>query len=117
MDILNLAMRLGEAASQYRLTLVCIRASRNARSCSRYVHLSDRTDRPWLIRVSDHRMPAKNWQSVPHLDLVSIDGRAGLREAVAFMDRIARGEAEWFDPRDRDERAAIRQRRSRRSRK
>ncbi|SCW55822.1 hypothetical protein SAMN02927924_01337 [Sphingobium faniae] len=116
-DILNLALKLGEAAADCRLTLVCIRASRNPGSCSRYIHLSDRADRPWLIRISNHRMPAKNWQAVPHLDLVSLDGQSGFREAAEFLQRVGRGEAEWFDPCDRDERAAVRSRRSRKVRR
>lgn len=112
-DILNLALKVSEAAAHCGLTLVCIRASRNPGSCSRYVHLSDRAERPWLVRVSNHRMPAKNWQPVPHLDLVSLDGQSGLREAAEFLQRVGRGEAAWFDPCDRDERAAVRSRRSR----
>lgn len=107
-QILSLATRLGEAAVELGMRVVSIRASRTAGSASRYVTLRDAGERPWLVRVSNHRMPVNTAQPLPHLDLVSLDGASGLHEAIVFLHRIAMGRAIWADPADPARRAEYR---------
>lgn len=107
-DILTLAIRVGEAATACQLRLVSIHSSRSAGSWSRYVNVRDRMDRPWLVRVSDHMIPVRNWHPLPHLDFVSRDGKSGLPDAARFLESIDQGSAMWFDPEDRAVRKAFR---------
>ena len=107
-DILTLAIRVGQAATACQLRLVGIHSSRSTGSWSRYVDLRDQQGRWWLVRVSDHMIPVRNWHPLPHLDLVSRDGKSGLADASQFLERIYHGSAEWFDPEDRAVRKAFR---------
>ena len=95
--ILQLSMQVAGAAIALGLAVVSNRGSRTINSPSRYVTLRDRGGRIWLIRISNHRIPVRNNHPLPHLDLVSIDGSAGLPEASVFLARIADGTAAWFD--------------------
>lgn len=101
-DILLLAAAVASEAQRYGLGVVANRASHQRGSPSRYITLRDHAKRHWLIRVSNHRRPESR-HATPHLDLVSLDGKAGLFPASQCLRSIAEGKARWFDP-DRETR-------------
>lgn len=112
--ILRLSMALAGAAREMGLSVCANKASRSARSTSRYLTLRDQAGRQWLIRVSNHRMPRCSSHPVPHLDLVSLDGASGAHEASLFISSIASGVAAWFDSTEPTYRRDLKRRRKRR---
>lgn len=89
--LLTLALALADHAKAAGLRLGRVERSKDASSGSCYLHLFDGGNRPWRIRVSNHRRPLGLAHAAPHFDLVSIDGTSGLAEAKAVIDRIAAG--------------------------
>lgn len=112
MQIQALAVALIDHAREIGFADAGLQRSRNARSSSCYCRLIDAGQRPWIVRVSNHRRPRRTGYAIPHFDLVSIDGVSGLEEAKAYIGRIARGKIEWRDP-DTTKRPPRRRRRKR----
>jgi len=93
----ELALILATYAMTLGFASVGVKASRIAISTSRYVVFDDARARRWKLRISDHRRPPVSSQSLPHFDLVSLDGKSGLPEAKAFLDTVAAGARDWAD--------------------
>jgi hypothetical protein len=93
-----LALRAADHARGAGLRFLRLEQSRNARSLSQYLHILDKQGRRWLFRISNHRRPLSRGQETPNFDLVSIDGVSGFGSVTFFLDEIAAGRPEWFDP-------------------
>lgn len=112
-DILDLALKLCTAAREIGLSVVTLKTSYSPGSASRYLTLRDAGQRHWLLRISNHRMPIKSKQPLPHLDLVSLGANAGLDEGTAFLHRIMAGQVAWFNSADLGHRAEFKRHRKR----
>lgn len=90
-----MACRVADHARSCGLQLVCVSASLSAQSDTRYIFLRDVQDRSWMLRIAGHHSPAR--ASRAHFDLITLDGVAGESQLLGFVERIARGEINWFD--------------------
>lgn len=104
-DIASLAYAIAQDAKPFGFRVLAIKCSRavkaaNAAQGSRtqYVHLADKLERCWIIRVSDHYRPRRVAHIPLHFDLVSLDGRSGQADAREWMASVARGEVAWVQP-------------------
>ena len=96
--IAALACAVADEARSFGFKVGRPRVSRSrSRSRSRYLTVTDRQDRAWHIRVSDHYRPARSNYAPPHFDLVSLDGTAGLNEARRFLNDVIEGNIAWSD--------------------
>lgn len=96
--IATIALTVGGHARAHGLVVVRMLSSRVRGSASKHLELRDPHNRHWLVRISDHPSPADTGYDKPHFDLVSRDGRAGLAEALTFIERVARREVTWSEP-------------------
>ena len=92
-DIAALAMAIASEAKKHGFTVGTIRSSRSPRrSASKYLPLTDVRKQLWLLRISDHDRPRRNRQPEPHFDLISLDGKSGLKCARRWIARMIAGE-------------------------
>lgn len=98
-DLADMAFILATYAMTLGFGHVRLQQSRVRRSMSKHIRFSDAKGRLWNVRLSDHhRLIRKRYAfDLPHLDLVSRDGRSGIEAVKAFMDDVARGAREWVD--------------------
>lgn len=116
-DIASLAYAIAQDAKALGFRVLAIKASRAAKasaaahgSATKYIHLADRQDRTWLLRVSDHYRPRRVSHIPLHFDLVSLDHRSGKEDAREWLAQVARGEVTWVQPYKQARRRSSRQR-------
>lgn len=93
--LLMLAISISDHARAIGLPPTGISASRNRGSASRYLSVRDRNGRDWKLRISDHHQPRFRGHDIPHIDIISRDGRAGLEVACGLLHLIAQGAMPW----------------------
>lgn len=93
-----LAVALRDYASAQGLAIDKLERSRVRISGSIYLAMIDRSGRCWNLRVSNHRRPSRTGHAIPHIDLVSLDGVAGIAVGRRLIDDIIAGTVPWFDP-------------------
>lgn len=93
-----LAVTLRDYAIAQGLAIGKLERSRVRQSGSIYLVMTDRSGRCWNMRVSNHRRPRRTNHAVPHVDLVSLDGKAGAAVGRRLIDAIIAGDVPWFDP-------------------
>lgn len=116
-DIASLAYAIAQEAKSLGFRVLGIKASRATKaavaahgSATKYIHLADRQDRTWLVRVSDHYRPRRVAHIPLHFDLVSLDRRSGKEDACEWLAQVARGEVAWVQPYKQTRRRGSRQR-------
>ena len=116
-DIASLAYAIAQAAKSLGFRVLGIKASRATKaslaahgSRTKYVHLADRQDRTWLVRVSDHYRPRRVAHIPLHFDLVALDGSSGQSDVQSWLMSVARGEIAWVQPMTSPRRRSSRQR-------
>lgn len=92
-----LAVALRDYALARGLTIGKLERSRVAISGSIYLTMAESSGRSWIMRVSNHRRPRSTGHAVPHVDLISLDGIAGLKVGRELIDAIVVGTVPWFD--------------------
>lgn len=92
-----LASALRDHAKACGLTIDRLERSRAAISGSIYLTMADATGRRWIMRISNHRRPRRTGHAIPHVDIVSLDGVAGLKIGRELIDAIVTGAVPWFD--------------------
>jgi hypothetical protein len=93
-----LAVALRDYAIAQGLAIDKLTRSRVAASDSIHLAMTDLAGRCWNMRVSNHRRPRRTGHAVPHVDLVSLDGVAGIAVGRRLIDEILAGNVPWFDP-------------------
>ncbi len=93
-----LAVALRDYAIAQGLAIDKLERSRIRASGSIYLAMTDRARRRWIMRVSSHRRPRRTNHAVPHVDLISLDGVAGIAIGRRLIDDIIAGNVPWFDP-------------------
>lgn len=98
-DLADMAFILATYAMTLGFEHVRLNQSRVRWSMSKYIRFSDAKGQLWNIRLSDHHRGIRKRyvHDLPHLDLVSRDGRSGMEAVKAFMEDVARGAREWAD--------------------
>lgn len=116
-DIASLAFAIAQHAKPFGFRVLAIKCSRATRAANaaqgsrtKYVHLADKLERCWIIRVSDHYRPRRVAHIPLHFDLVSLDGKSGQADAREWLASVARGEVAWVQPMTSPRRRAHRQR-------
>lgn len=104
----TLALKIVALAWRMGFSNVCTQVSRVRHSDSHYVLATCPAKRRWKIRISSHRRPGD--AQIPHLDLISRDGIAGIRQASGFLGAVLRGERPWWDVRETGRQVSHRQR-------
>lgn len=94
---LQLAMALRDYAISCGLTIGKLERSRVRISGSIYLSMTEAGGRHWILRVSNHRRGRRSGHATPHIDLISLDGIAGLRIGRGLIDAIVAGTMPWFD--------------------
>lgn len=94
-DLLMLAISISDHARAIGLPPTGIAASRNRNSASRYFSVRDRNGRDWKLRISDHHLPRFRGHDIPHIDIVSRDGKSGSEVACGLLQLIAQGAMPW----------------------
>ena len=104
-DLASLAYAIAQAAKPLGFRVLGIKASRAKKAAqaargsrTKYVHLADRQDRTWIVRVSDHNRPCRVAHIPLHFDLTALDGASGQREVREWLMSVARGEIAWVQP-------------------
>lgn len=90
-----LAIKVSDLVRQAGFWAVGLHTSKFRHSHSRYIDFKDAFGRMWCIRVSDHLRPLRG--SIPHLDLISADGIAGIEDTREFLALVVAGDVLWFD--------------------
>lgn len=93
----KLAVALRDHAQARGLSIDKLERSRLVASGSIYLSMTEASGRGWIMRVSNHRRPLRTGHAVPHLDLISLDGVAGLKVGRDLIDAIVAGSLPWFD--------------------
>lgn len=93
-----LAVALRDYAIARGLAIDKLERSRVRVSGSIYLAMTDRGGRCWNMRVSNHRRPRRTGHPTPHVDLISLDGVAGIAVGRRLIDDIIAGNVPWFDP-------------------
>ena len=97
-NIVQLALSVAQEARQLGFSVRRIEASKSpGAQPSRYLHVIDRQEREWCLRVANHYRPRTAPYAPPHFDLVALDGRSGLGEARRFLVAASAGERAWTD--------------------
>lgn len=90
------ALHIADVARSYGMA-ASIEASRVTVSASRYVNITDKGGRLWIVRISDHHQPNATGAPKPHIDIISHDGIEGRDLAGAIVTGIQTGDIHWFD--------------------
>lgn len=93
----HLAVALRDHAKAHGLTIGKLERSRVTASGSIYLSMIEASGRGWIMRVSNHRSRPRTGHPLPHIDLVSLDGIAGLKVGRELIDAIVAGNVPWFD--------------------
>ncbi len=94
---LQLAVALRDYAMSCGLTIEKLERSRVRISGSIYLVMTEACGRRWIMRLSNHRRGRRTSHATPHVDLISLDGVAGLRIGRGLIDAIVAGTMPWFD--------------------
>ena len=116
-DIASLAFAIAQDAKPFGFRVLAIKCSRAKRAANaaqgsrtKYVHLADKLERCWIIRVSDHYRPRRAAHHPLHFDLVALDGMSGQADVREWLASVARGEVAWVQPITSPRRRTYRQR-------
>jgi hypothetical protein len=104
-DIASLAFAIAQDAKPFGFRVLSIKSSRAVKAANaargsrtKYVHLADKLERCWIIRVSDHYRPRRAVRHPLHFDLVALDGKSGQADVREWLASVARGEVAWVQP-------------------
>jgi hypothetical protein len=103
-DVASLAFAIAQDAKVFGFRVLGIKCSRVPKaeayksSRTKYVHLADKLERCWIIRVSDHYRPRRVAHVPLHFDLVALDGMSGQADVREWLASVARDEVAWVQP-------------------
>ncbi len=94
---LELAFAVREHAITRGFSVVRMARSRVRLSGSFHLEMTDGRGRQWNVRISEHRRPTRTDYAIPHVDIVSLDGKTGVAFGRQIVDAIIAGDVPWFD--------------------